>query len=42
MLNMSDLSKELSSNEISYMFQFKDTSPDSISLNQLDMLLGQN
>ena len=42
MFNKSDLSIELSSTEKSYTFPFKDTSLDSVLLNQLDILPRQN
>ena len=42
MFNMSDLSIELSLTEKSYIFSFKDTSPDSVVLNPLDVLPRQN
>ena len=42
MFNISDLSKELPSTEKSYTFPFKDTSLDSVLLNQLDILPRQN
>ena len=42
MVNMSDLSTELQSTEKSYTVPFKDTSPDSVALNSLDILPRQN
>ena len=42
MFNISDLSIELPSTEKSYTFPFKDTSLDSVLLNQLDILPRQN
>ena len=42
MLNISDLTIELKSAEKSSTFLFKDTSLDSVALNQLFMVMRQN
>ena len=42
MFDMSDLSIELWSTEKSYTFLFKDTSVDSVALNQSDIFPKQN